>query len=466
MRITRVLGVLITMAMTVTSLSGQTIVWDKTWDSGSNDMGGRIALDTVNNAVYLIGIKRDGSNLVTDDIVTLKYDTDGNFIWVKDFDSDTTDQAYDVEVDKSGFIYVSGMSCSVDGDRIRLIKYDSDSAEIWNTLHFAYTDEYAVGIIVDDSGNTYATGTTGVGPQLVKFDSDGNEVWVNNIEIAMGYPCDVVTAPDGFIYVAGSQYTTENDQFIIRYNSSGDTIWRKLYDEGPEEIICGIAVDSEGNFYLAGYTMPDFVSAADILVSKFDMNGNLLWNETFDKGYDDQGYCIAVDKRYVYIAGSSKITSGDTNELLLLCYDMEGNLMWDTLLVSDAFACGIASDGKSNLYISAETSSGDLRVLKVHHATAVEEPSSPSSPSSESNSVTLEIVNNLSTAPTLRYSVPPNQAGNLSLYSADGRLVEIHPLLSSQTTFTWDARTFPSGVYFVRLIAGSISASGKVLIVR
>lgn len=466
MRNTKVFGVMIITALAVTSLAGQTIVWDKTWDSGFGDMVGGVALDTVNNAVYTTGTSRDGSDVATDNMVTIKYDTDGNFQWAKVFDSDTTDDAFDLAVDKSGFIYVAGQSWSQPYNRIRLIKYDTNGNEIWNILHDSDREECAYAITVPAtviSEAIYVTGPSWGQVRTVKFSPDGNEVWTGVINGVTGYPFDLVVATNGSIYSAGFSMEATDDPLVVRFNSNGDTVWRKLYDLGAEEWSRGIAIDADGNLYLAGTTRIDPDSLSDILVLKLDADGNLLWNKTYDSNYDDQGNCIAADKDYIYVSGQVYNKNTYVTSLPLLCYDRQGNLLWDTLLVSGAVGKGIVSDGKYNLYISAEEGN-NFGLIKVHHSTAVEE--QPSSPSSEPSSVTLEIADNLSTSPVIRYSIPMEQSATLSFYSADGRLIETHPLPPSQITFTWDTRNTPSGVYFARLVSGDLSVSRKVLLTR
>lgn len=437
-----------------------TIVWDETWDSGFLDYTGGVAFDAVNDAVYLTGTSRDGSDMTTDDIVTLKYDTDGNFQWAKVFDSDTTDCAFDVAVDGSGFIYVGGYSKTTSHNRIRLIKYDADSAEIWNVLHVSPMAEVAYGVTTDATGNIYVAGPSWGQARTVKFASNGDEVWANVVEGFSGSPKDLVVAPNGSIYVAGVASEATKDPLLIRYNSYGDTIWHKHYDLGAEEYINGVAVDDDGYLYLAGSTKADQDSARAILVAKLDADGNLLWNKTFDYGQDDAGLCITLDQNNVFVSGSSYNETSYVTSLPLLCYDKDGTLLWDTLLVSGASGRGIVSDGNGNLYISTRKSPGDFGLIKVNYGTGLEERPVQQSCAS------LEVLHAVGSSVTLRYSLPHGQHGTLTFYSTDGRKVESYTLDPAQSVFTWSTRNTPSGVYFARLDAENGSITQKLLIVK
>jgi hypothetical protein len=466
MRNTTVFGVMIITALTVTFLPGQAVVWDQTWDSGRYDYCGCIALDTVNGAVYLAGYSRDGADITTEDIVTLKYDTDGNFEWAKEFDSDTTDEAFDVAADKSGFIYVTGQTRSQPYNRIRLIKYNANGDEIWNVLHEeSNREEVALGVTTDATGNIYVTGPSWGQARTVKFTPDGDTLWSNAVNVTR-YPFDIVVAPNGSIYTTGLAQESTDDPFVIRYNTDGDTIWSKLYDLGAVEFTPGIDVDEDNNLYLTGTTKLAQDSTGDILILKLDADGNLLWNKEFDFGQDESGECIAVDDDYVYVAGRSYNTSNYTLSLPLLCYDKQGNLLWDTLLVSGAQARGIVSDEMHNLYISAQTSSGDFRVIKVHHSTAVEERPDLDSP------ILLEVLSPIGSNVSLEYSLGNQTCGILTFYSADGRLIESFTLSQGASTFTWNTRNTrntrntPSGVYFARLVTGSKATQAKICLIK
>ena len=66
----------------------------------------------------------------------------------------------------------------------------------------------------------------------------------------------------GNVYAAG--YTSggldgntnagSNDLFVVKYNSSGTKQWTKELGSSSNDYASGVAVDSSGNVYSAGYT--------------------------------------------------------------------------------------------------------------------------------------------------------------------------------------------------------------------
>ena len=66
-------------------------------------------------------------------------------------------------------------------------------------------------------------------------------------------------------------------------------------------------------------------------------------------------------------------------------------------------------------------------------------------------------------------SLPRDQFVSLTIYDVAGRLVD-RAINTSQSagehTFTWDARTLPSGIYFYRLQTGSFSETKRMILLK
>jgi len=69
----------------------------------------------------------------------------------------------------------------------------------------------------------------------------------------------------------------ESDFYFVKQSKTGTLKW-SIRDSGLDEFQ-SIAIDTQRNLYLAGT-----LNADSIFVKKFDENGNLIWNTTFDLG--------------------------------------------------------------------------------------------------------------------------------------------------------------------------------------
>jgi flagellar hook assembly protein FlgD len=98
--------------------------------------------------------------------------------------------------------------------------------------------------------------------------------------------------------------------------------------------------------------------------------------------------------------------------------------------------------------------------------TAVTEPAISFKP--QASSLKLE-QNPVSGAARVRFSLPTASSVKLEAYDRSGRRVATiasGPLGSGVHTATWDARSVPAGIYFLRLTADSGQRSLKVVVGR
>jgi hypothetical protein len=98
--------------------------------------------------------------------------------------------------------------------------------------------------------------------------------------------------------------------WTLKYNPSGNLLWQKKYDGGGSEGGFGIVVEPEDNsVYVAG-TSSRGINSDDIIVIKYDNNGDTVWVSTYNAGIKDHAYSIALDKENnIYVCGYVRICS-------------------------------------------------------------------------------------------------------------------------------------------------------------
>jgi len=238
-----------------------------------NDRAWAIALDNSGNVYvtgYSIGLGTDYG------YATIKYNSSGVQQWVARYNGPGNgfDQAYAIAVDSSGNVYVTGLSEGDLGNErdYATIKYNSSGVEQWvaryNGPGNGYDEAYAID--VDSSGNVYVTGfSDGSGTYpfnydyaTIKYNSSGVEQWVarynctgNGGDAAYAIALD----SSGNVYVTGlsdgsGTYPFNYGYATIKYNSSGVQQWVARYN-GPgngDDYARAITVDSSGNVYVTG----------------------------------------------------------------------------------------------------------------------------------------------------------------------------------------------------------------------
>ena len=362
--------------LTAVFILGQTQLWNTTWGGTGYDLGYGVAV--ASDGIYIAGFTRSfGAG--GEDIILVKYDSDGHQLWNTTWGGASTDMGYGVAVASDG-IYVTGhtRSYGAGGADALLIKYDSDGHQLWNTTWGGASNDYGNAVAV--AGDVvYITGYTesyGAGNQdalLITYDSDGNQLW-NTTWGGPNYDYgdDVAVTSDG-VYVTGfteSYGAGGADAFLVKYDSDGHQLWNTTWGGTSYEGGKGVAVASDG-IYVAGFTRSFGAADADTLLIKYDSDGNQLWNTTWGGVGDEPGFGVAVTSDGIYVAGGTDSYGAGGVDVLLIKFDSDGNQLWNTTWGGTgndySFSLAVASDG---IYVTGGTDTfgiGETDVLLVKY---------------------------------------------------------------------------------------------------
>lgn len=311
---------------TIKYLNNGDTAWVKTYNGpgDSTDCAKGISIDKTGN-VYITGSSwGDGTSF---DYATIKYDTDGNELWVRRYNgpANRVDEASAITVDDFDNIYVTGASTGINTWRdCTTIKYTPYGDTVWARRYNgpADSDDEAKVMVIDDSVNVYVAGTS-TGSEtwedyvIMKYDSNGNEMWVERYD-GPGNSFDEIQ--DMGIDIYGNIYVTGKSQFqyaTIKYDSSGNQLWVRRYHGTTwgSVVANGISLDNYGNIYVTG-TVSNTGTADDFCTIKYDTDGNELWMDVYSppgKAPDVATDIVVDDFGNVYITGYSwgGITAAD-----------------------------------------------------------------------------------------------------------------------------------------------------------
>lgn len=275
--------------------------------------------------------------------------------WVAQYNGigNSDDFAIASTADSFGNIYVTGTSYNGAsyslGSSFATIKYDSNGNKLWNVFYNDRLYNSATDIKVDQIGNVYVTGYSydndgyydSVDFITIKYDKDGNQLWATQYNGGILYP-----APHLFIDSFGNVYVAGNgnrgsynysDYIIIKYDLNGNQLWQTTYDRGWSDSLADLFVDTLGNIYITGSN-----------TVKYDTNGNILWEAN-----NISGFAIKVDSLgNVYILNNNTITKYDSNgkELLSVSY---GGTSYGGL------ATAFSVDSNGNIYVTGTRPDGN-----------------------------------------------------------------------------------------------------------
>lgn len=284
------------------------------------------------------------------DILTVKFTPSGDTLWTRRFNgsANSIDEPAAITVDQFNNIYVTGYSWegyNVNSSAMITLKYNSTGGLQWvSTFHPVSFPMTGVSVAADNAGNVYATGiyrfATGSWPVdivTIKYNpTNGDTLWTRYYDGgSLDEPKKIVVDSSGFIYVLGKSNRGSNnlDYLIIKYNSSGDTIWTTNYN-GPAnqwDEPNDLCVDASGNVYVTGFSRSGSAyGTEDVLTTKFNSNGVLLWSNRFNGSgnYFDAGYSITTANGYVYVGGVTYRTVTKYDFLVIKYNATNGDTVW------------------------------------------------------------------------------------------------------------------------------------------
>gem|GEM_PF-3439706 len=299
---------------------------------GYRDKGEGIAVDS-NDNVIVAGHSNsfDGSY----DVWTIKYNSTGSLIWNKTAGGDGEDYGYGVAVDSNDNVIVAGHSNSFGGDYdVWTIKYNSTGSLIWNKTIGGSGEDYGYGVAVDSNDDIIVVGTKGNDVWTIKYNSTGSLIWNKTIGgSGEDYGYGVAIDSNDNVIVAGytNSFGEDYDVWTIKYNSAGNLIWDKIFDWGGEDYEKDVAVDSNDNIIVIGYTDLGEEDYSAVLAIKFDPNGYPLIIGTIG-GNEDYGHGITVDSNdNLIMTGSMSVYDASgiiSDDAWTMKYNSTGSLIW------------------------------------------------------------------------------------------------------------------------------------------
>ncbi len=317
------------------------LVWSVLYGSpgGGNDHGLATGFDSAGNVITAgFATYYDSTGW---DFVTVKYSPDGAEQWSRRCATEYEDFVSAVAVDAAGNVYVTGSSGNpymLTWDYMT-VKYSPDGTERWVVRYNgpAGEDDEPHGIAVDAAGNVYVTGgsldsVSGMDFTTIKYSPDGQVVWIRRYDgPAAGLDEANAIALDGAgnIYVTGYSQgtTTDMDYATVKYDPDGNQLWVRRYDGpvGGYDEARAIAVDHAGGVYVTGSSTGSG-TRADYATVKYSSDGEELWVQRYDGPASrlDEAVAVATDRLGgVYVTGGSS-GSGTGTDYATLRYPATG----------------------------------------------------------------------------------------------------------------------------------------------
>jgi len=284
-----------------------------------------------------------------------------------------SDQAFGSCFDSQGNIYVSGytsgnnypttpgvIQTNFNGIYDSFVsKFDSTGQLLWSTFYGGSNNDFGNKIVVDENDQPILTGYT--------------------------YSNDLMVSSSG---VFSSNFSGIFDAFLLRLKIDGTFDWATFYGGSGGEFVSDLDIFNN-EIIIGGFTssmdLPVISTAwqnslaggLDIFVVKFDTTGNRIWDTYYGGTNSEDAHTITFDKMGNIIVGGDTYsadfpvslnayqnTYSAGNDICLVKFDSNGNMIWSTYLGSnvneDCQALG--SDENGNIYFTGYATGNGLPI--------------------------------------------------------------------------------------------------------
>ncbi len=317
-------------------------------DSGGNlIVGGSFSGDSV----VFGGTTLYNSNTPKQDVLVVKYDTNGNLLWVVSAGSSDNEWIEAVATDSQGNIFIAGSfngaSLTLGGttvmntfpgtEDIYIAKLNDAGTFLWARSAGGGNYEWATSVSADPFGNTvicgpYFSDTCSFGSaQLVspygnnhdqlfvaQYDSSGNVNWARQVVLTAqaydSYFYDVVADVFGNVYATGSCISdtvyvdtlqlpaspnSYRDMILVKYSPNGQVQWARRETGTGNIHAFDLAANESGEVYVTGYFNCDSIVFGTDTALAIDP---WFWSDTYVAKYTPSGnveWALQVGGTYV-----------------------------------------------------------------------------------------------------------------------------------------------------------------------
>lgn len=466
------------------------LLWSRRYNSPVNryDYLTDMVLDDSGN-IYVTGesqVEATGGDL---DWITIKYKPNGDTAWIRSFEwtGGGPDEPYSIALDKKNNIFITGfcLASSPNGRDMVTAKYNYNGDLQWAKGYSSKNNgsDWGYAVVVDDSNNVYSSGYGSIpeGNEIVtiKYNSNGDQIWIRKFPTLGGdYLRPVKSAKDKYdnIIVNGYYYPGEQYAFnTIKYNKNGDLLWNRYYKGAGNLNFCfALCTDSSANVYVAGRNTSTG-TGNDFLTIKYNEFGDTSWIRIYDGGFEqgDEVHDMIVDIfGNVYTTGKTDSLDGTANYLTMK-YDSSGNIKWIKkygIGVYNEIPYCISLDNSSNIIVSGNnritSNNSAIRTIKYSLISDIEFKNLI-----DNNDTHLSnYPNPFNSESIIKYKILNKGNAAIKIYDSKGGEMQIllkEYKLEGEYELKFDAKNYSSGVYYYSLILNNkILKTNRMLLIK
>jgi hypothetical protein len=317
-----------------TNLAGDTL-WTKTFGGPGYECG--FDVKQTSDGGYIVvgntrGLFRDSLQLLI-----IKTDASGNLTWSKVLNNGGYNFPNAVFQTADGGYIISNYSSDYLNPSSNLLRIDSNGSLLWaKTVSTANFYIYDMCLTSDGGFGIIGFFSSPYCCQLLKFDSNGNSLWSKSFVINYyDNGNSIALTPDNGFIICGDSYNqgfSNSDCFLIKTDSIGTLQWSKTYGGPDLETANSVSPTSDGGYIFAG-TANSFSGNEDVYVVKTNSTGDTLWTKIYGANGNERGKSIiqSPDGGYIIAGLNDAGLHPNTSNAIAIKTDVNGNSgCWNT----------------------------------------------------------------------------------------------------------------------------------------
>ena len=414
-----------------TDLAGNEL-WSRTYSPGMNDIA-RSIRPTSDGGYILAGMTEVATQIY--DPFLLKTDSQGNIQWIQQYDYgfNDDDRAHSVWQTSDGGYIIAGQTWLMHGSfgsyDMYIIKTDLNGIVQWSRIFFR-----------EESGGDVALSVQQLG--------------------------------DGGYIIGGFTQSSEWASYIIRTDASGNSIWSNIYTGSWQSECYDIKSTPDGGFIFTG-TESSFETDTDVLITKLDANGTLLWKKIYGNEASEQGQYVQVLSDGSCIVAGMAASEQDGYNMYIVKTNSSGDSLWSRTIggASDDRAFTVASSQEGIYYVGGWSWSYGVGMGDVYLAKITESLTGSNGTNSVPKTCILyqNYPNPFNPLTKIKFDIPANSNVKLSVFDMLGKEISIlvdGEFKAGKYEIDFNASAYSSGVYFYRLIAGDFVELKKMILIK
>lgn len=312
-------------------------LWTRTFGGGSFDYC--YSVRPTNDNGFILSGYTQSFGAGSQDVYIVKTDAAGDTLWTRTYGTEDPDNAWQIRTVESGGFIACGFTHQLGGQGrdIWLLRLSDNGDTLWTKIFTGaeWEDGFSVTPTSDGgfaiAGYTQSHGTVSTDFYLIKTNSSGDSLWSQTYGSPSAQETCIAVAElsDGFVLAGYTSEALQSNFLLIRTDLNGDSLWSSRPQIGE---CYSMRPTSDGGFILIGQTA-GHIEDNDWGLVKLSDSGIVQWSQTYGGEFEDVGSVVEETSDGGYICGGymTFLQHSTSTDFVLIKTNADGDSLWSTI---------------------------------------------------------------------------------------------------------------------------------------